>query len=205
MGGGKTEPQPCCGCWCHRKVVPMLKCSMATCGKEKCRPPVILEPQKLPGVNEYWLKITHPDYVEPTKEEKDKARRKTERAERRKTKLKAAAALAGKMGASPNKETAAAGAAPGEDAPKTRSMMPDHKPGEDGPKPRSMMPAGYKPGEDGSKPRSMMPDHRPGEEGRHPKPRSMMPAGYKPGEVGPKPPPATSDGTSPSAPPPPPG
>ena len=151
---------------------------MATCSKEKCRLPVILEPTKLPGRNDHELKISHPDYVEPSKEDKDKAWRKTERAARRQTKLKAAAALAGKRASYPDKEAGATGA--------VRSMMPSNKPGEDAPKPRLLMPADVK---------SMMAGHKPSGEDA-PTPRSMTLAGYKPGAHGPKPPPVASEESS---------
>ena len=65
-GKKRLPPQPCCGCWCHRKVSPNETCSMDTCGHESCRLPWETPlPRHVPGRNMFELMISADDFVDP--------------------------------------------------------------------------------------------------------------------------------------------
>lgn len=195
------KPEPKCGCWCHRLVTPKLLCSVKSCGKAKCRIPPAPGPMggiKVPGINHYELRISHPDYVEPAPEEDRGRRRSRARTTMRRAASKAGAAAA--LGARPltpsglsldeKKKLVAmesqgllksaqsmasnAAASAGGDLAAAAAAAVLGAP----PKPRSVMPDRAPGGAAAPKRtvmpgRSMMPDHAPGEE--RPKPRSMLP------------------------------
>ena len=159
MGRDKGEPPgPKCGCWCHRLVVPKLECSVETCGKSGCRIPQAHVPRKVVGGEDYWLRVTHPDYVAeppaPPKEKRKSRVSKVAKAAAAAAKLKAAAGAAAPPAGAAADAAAAAGAAAAAPpapaapaaragrsampklpldalggAPAGRSMLPNHEPG----------------------------------------------------------------------------